>query len=179
MTMNFFSSFFFFRYQIAQYPNCLLHICCCESDAEASSFETSVHVMSQASNESIRFGSVADTICIVLLTHFNDTVRDVMSMIKVIGSRWCRRAAVAVVIVVEGRRCCLDCERRRRRRCLTVVHALKLIDIQIIVVIILMKLLLLLMMIVMTNGGLCAPAFRYPRSFWVWRVWRVVIGKMR
>lgn len=103
--------------------------------------------------------SIADAICIVLFTHFNDTVRNVMSMIKVVARcRW----RVAVVV---AERCCL-----------ATVHALlELIDTQIIIV------LMLLVVIGWSSAavsGLCGPSLRYSWSFCMRSVRRIVVGKM-
>lgn len=146
----------------------LLHFNAPKNETSFRSFETRVCVMSQALEESIRFRSVTDAICIVLFTHFNYTVRDVMSMVEVVARRRCRGA-----IVKRGRSWAWGWAFAR--------HALlKRIDTQIVAV--WMKLLLILMLLVMMAVavvGLCAPALRYPRSLRVWWVWRVVVGKMR
>lgn len=117
-----------------------------------------------------RAHSIADAICIVLFTHFNDAVGDVMSMIKVVAGCWRQSQRI---VAVEHRRW-----RRRRWWCLTAIHTLlKLIDTQIIIV--MMMLLMMTVCWCTAAIGLCGPSFRYSWSFCVRWVGRVVVGKMR
>lgn len=112
-----------------------------------------------------RLQSVAYAIRIVLLAHFYNTVRNMMSMVEVLSLRWRR-----IQRVVE-----IGC---LRRRCLPAVHALlELIDTQIIVVG-LMLMMIIMVMAVRSIVGLCSPAFWYSWSFCVRSVRRIVIGKM-
>lgn len=114
--------------------------------------------------------SITDAICIVLFTHFNDTVGNVMSMVEILaGCRWQGQHIVAAK----------QWYRWRRWRCLTAIHALlKLIDTRIYVIIVLMMMLMMTVRCSAAVVGLCGPALRYSWSFCMRRVGRVVVRKM-